>query len=213
MIKEIKRKWNQHKCIPSPQNKDYWRNCWAFLELQATTTTIQTGAVLGYKISILVCLWTVCFVATNVRGKQSWWQRCSGWCSPPQDDGDWNPRAPGAAGMQQQWRLNPKPPNAAHSSSQGCVFKRWGPKAHWPEKPQAPPPLPAEPPWLVLCLVLVFTSWKVQCASLSHLLDNQISWLFKLKCCESQDDKLKEHTHKAMIIAGAMGTNLSCNVY
>lgn len=75
MIKEIKRKWNQHKCIPSPQNKDYWRNCWAFLELQATTKTIQTGAVLGYKISILVCLWTVCFVATNVRGKQSWWQR------------------------------------------------------------------------------------------------------------------------------------------
>lgn len=89
MIKEIKRKWNQHKCTSSPQNKDYWRNCWAFLELQATRKTIQTDAVLGYKTSPLVCfygifIWTVCFAAANVTGKQSWWQRCSGWCSPPQ---------------------------------------------------------------------------------------------------------------------------------
>lgn len=211
MIKEIKRKWNHHKCISSPQNKDYWRNCWAFLELQGTTKTIQTDALLGYKISTLV--WTVCFVATNVTGKQSWWQRCSGWRSPSQADGNWNPRAPGAAGMQQQQRLDHKRPKAAHSSTLGCTFRRWGPKAYWPEKPHAPPPLPAEPQWLLLCLVLAFTRWRVKCASLSHLLDNHISWLFKPNCCESQDDKLKEHTLKAMIIAGAMGSNLSCNVY
>lgn len=67
MIKEIKRKWNQHTCIASPQNKDYWRNCWAFLELQTTRKTIQTDAVLGYKTSPLVCfygifIWTVCSV-------------------------------------------------------------------------------------------------------------------------------------------------------
>lgn len=114
MIQEIKRKWNQHKCISSPQNKDYWRNCWAFLELQASTKTIQIDAVLGYKISTLVCFWTICSVATNVMGKQSWWQRYFGWCPPSQADGDWNPWAPGAAGMQQQQRLDHKSPKAAH---------------------------------------------------------------------------------------------------
>lgn len=218
MIKEIKRKWNQHKCTSSPQNKDYWRNCWAFLELQATRKTIQTDAVLGYKTSPLVCFygiftWTVLQQQTLQASRaddrdvlddalhHNWWGLKSS--------------APGAAGMQQQWRLDQKAPNAAHSSSQGdsAILRRWGPKAHWPEKPHAPPPLPAQPQCLVLCLALAFTSWKVKCASLSHLLDNQISWLFKPKCCESQDDKLKEHTHKAMIIAGAMGSNLSCNVY
>lgn len=111
MIKEIKRKWNQHKCIPSPQNKDYWRNCWAFLELQASTETIQTDAGLGYKISILVCFWSVCFVATNVTGKQSWWQMFWVMLSTT----TWG---------------EPK-----SVSPRGCIFKRWGPKAFWPEKP------------------------------------------------------------------------------
>lgn len=164
----------------------------------ATRKSTQTDSVLGYKISTLVCFWTICFVATNVMSKQSWWQRCSGWCSPPQTDGDQNPQAPG---MQHQWRLDHKPPNSSWGAGESKHIDL------------------GSPMHLLPCqlshnnLVLAFTSWKVKCASLSHLLDNQISWLFKPKCCESQDDKLKEHTHKAMVIAGAMGSNLSCNVY
>lgn len=68
-------------------------------------------------------------------------------------------------------------------------------ESHWAtNKVQPPPPLPTEPQWPVLCLFLVFTNLKVKCATLSHLLHNQISWLFKWKCWEPQDDKLKAHT-------------------
>lgn len=148
MIKEIKRKWNQHTCIASPQNKDYWRNCWAFLELQTTRKTIQTDAVLGYKTSPLVCfcgifIWTVCSVfcsskcyrQTELMTKMFWIMLST------TTDGDWNPLkswAPGTAGMQQQWRLDHNAPNAAQED--WSIFRRWGPKAPGPEKPHAPLP-------------------------------------------------------------------------